>query len=119
MDDYKRALLMRVRDRLMNPDIFHDSICYEFLREIGIEKGSYLPGSAPGLSFLEDLLPEMDELFDNKQWFQLEEEPVQERWIQLWEAPYSVFNDGNDYWWSPCDWTEPRIAMIDFLLNNR
>ncbi len=106
MDDYKRALLMRIRDRLMDPQSFHDSICYEFLREIGIEKGSYLPGSAPGLSFLEDLLPEMDELFDSKQWSFYEE-----------KAP--IFNDGYDYWWSPCNWTELRIAMIDFLLNNR
>lgn len=106
MDDYKRALLMRMRDRLITLDIFHDSICYEFLREIGIEKGSYLPGSVPGLSFLEDLLPEMDELFDSKQWSFYEE-----------KAP--VFNGGYDYWWHPRDWVEPRIAMIDFLLNNR
>lgn len=119
MDDYKRALYMRVHDKLIDPASFHDSICFMILREIGIDKGSYLQGSAPGLSFLEDLLPEMDALFDSKQWFQPEEEPVPNRWPAFWETHEYCFNDGNDYWWSPCDWAEPRIAMLDFLLNNR
>jgi len=115
MDDYKRSLLMRVRESLLALKPFHDSICYEFKNELKVD-GAML--SSVSVKSIDELLPEMQELFDEKQWHKPEDPPTPNRWPQLWTAPDSVFNDGNDYWWT-LSWIEPRIAMIDFLLNNR
>jgi len=107
MDDYKRALYMRVRDRLMGPKKDHDSICFTLMSELGNEghmKDIY------NLCFIEGLCSEMKELFDEKTWCK----------PGVWkDTTYSSNKYNTNYWWTPYNWTEPRIAMIDFLLNNR
>lgn len=66
------------------------------------------------LSFLEGLLPEMDKLFDYRTWFD------EFGYAEIKHAAgYYENNDGRNYWWRPFNWVEPRIAMLDFLLNNR
>lgn len=107
MDDYKRELYMRVRDRLMDPKQAHDSICLSLMSELGNEghmKNIY------NQSFIENLCSEMKELFDEKTWYK----------PRVWkDTTYNPNKYNTNYWWDPYDWVEPRIAMIDFLLNNR
>lgn len=103
MDDYKRALLMHVRNELVNSKKL-ESICFSFLDQFDIEG---YPGDRRGLDYIKGMLPEMDALCDHKTWLKGE-----------YCETNHIYNDGTDYWWS-CGWKEPRIAMIDFLLNNR
>lgn len=102
MDDYKRALLMHVRNELVNSKK-PESICFSFLNQFDIEG---YPNYVGGLEFIEDMLPEMDALFDYK------------IWLNDGSGTNYAYNNGTGYWWS-YGWKEPRIAMIDFLLNNR
>ncbi len=106
MDDYKRALLMRVRNRLMNPKKYHCGLCDSFADQLEIDGAVINDYDA---FFIQEFNYEMDQLFDHRQW-----EPGFQG-----VGYVSQDIDQGDYWWYPSDWVEPRIAMIDFLLNNR
>lgn len=107
MDDYKRELLMRVRDRLMDPNRYHTGLCDCSADELEID-GAVIDDTE---LFLVDLQNEMLQLFDYSMWHR-----------ELYAGDIvdsSHLVEANDYWWYPPCWVEPRIAMLDFLLNNR
>ena len=58
MDDYKRALLMHVRNELVNSEK-PKSICFSFLAQFDIEG---YPNELRTLNYIKGLLPEMDAL---------------------------------------------------------
>lgn len=105
MDDYKRGLLMRVRDRLMDPNRYHPGLCDCLTDELE-DDGALIDDSE---FFIKGFNYEMDQLFDYRMW---------DKHLLSTAMPYE-FNPGYNYWWYPPDWVEPRITMIDFLLNNR
>lgn len=74
-----------------------------FLNQFDIEG---YPDKLRNLKYIKGMLPEMDVLCDYK------------TWMDGWNEPKYIYDDGTGYWWGR-GWKEPRIAMIDFLLNNR
>lgn len=104
MDDYKRALLMHTRREIeTTEEPCLCSICISFLNQIGLE--SCLDDNLD-LDYIKGMLPEMNALFDYK------------TWLNDGSGTNYLYDNGTGFWWS-YGWNEPRLAMLDFLLNNR
>jgi hypothetical protein len=94
MDDMKKsALLWAKRDILTEEEPEYEGLCYRIAGEFGTGNTA---------ADLKELLSEFWKLFDGTYWHSLE------------ECDYDIHR--GDFWWKPA-WKEPRVRIIDCLLN--
>jgi len=104
IDDYKRELLMRVRNRIENAKRFEsfntDYICYAIKSVLFEETSSYFLDYILLEDFIAELFPEFIDMFDGFCWYE----------------------DGGKmkallgYTWWESGWKEPRIRILDTIL---
>ena len=107
IDDYKRELLMRVRDRIENSEKFASPgagfVCYKIKNVLYEENFTdVFKNLFSQQEVVAELFPEFTDMFDGFCWCR----------------------DGKNYeigasrgWWEP-SWKEPRIRILDTLLRD-
>jgi len=104
MDDMKKAIYLEARCRIENGSEF---LCNALLRAICSVTGLPIP-DGNDYSLIKCILPEFYELDDGKFWFK---RAITRKWLYRGEGEQEA-------WWE-ANWPEPRLAVIDFLLENR
>ena len=106
IDDYKRELLMRVRDRIENSEKFEEQYGTRFIccamKYILCEEEvvDFLEDSTSLAELVDEIFPEFIAMFDGVCWCE--------------DSVYYEITS-NQGWWE-IDWKEPRIRILDTIL---
>jgi hypothetical protein len=102
MDDLKMSVYISARNMIASTPADYEYICVSLLQALYSEVGFYV-SFADRKEILEEFFHEFFDLYDGY-------------WDQ---TMHHNFRDGKHRAWWSCDWKEPRLAILDFIINNR
>ncbi len=102
MDDLKMALYISARNTIASTQPRYNYVCIALLETLASEIGLYVHFKDEKKA-LKEFFPEFFALYDGC-------------WDQTLHHDSKSGKHGA--WW-PCGWKEPRLAILDFIINNR
>jgi len=101
MDDLKMSMYISARNMIGSTPPGHNYVCIALMGALASEVGLQVAFQDEKKA-LKEFFPEFFALYDG-----------------YWdESMYHAKKGKHRAWW-PCEWKEPRLAILDFIINNR